>query len=694
MVKRIGVTPGFMPGYICASLFAVSISKSRWFNAPNVVPHGTIPYTEEDFDFDWSAFWYAVRQGVVDIGSGNNHMSLIPITVGVFLASPITCLNLWMGSFFGAVFAVLFGTPMSVLAAGGTLAPMNASLVFANVNGNYFVLSIHSFILSVIAATMAVMGTNAWEVFWTYLGSSPQGYSAACIYIGIYASRHAFGRLLPVELASMTTPEDHLRRFLLTKEIAKKMSIGDISHALSKNMKLTPERQRNIQTCMLPILMCSYSQRDQRKMITELCSLQADVNLGDYDGRRALHLAACENQVQIVKTLLAHNAELNIEDNYGTTPLWDALTHEHWELAIYIHSMGGNMGDQKNRARKIATKLAFFVHHNKLKNLEAWLECGADPDWYDYDGRTALHVAESQSNAAAIKILKAHGADGKILDRWGTMSGDSKFNGRMQSISDVDADFANVFETTPIRTMALDKDLLVLSILSIADSNDHKRREALLPSLTCSVVCIRDVQLISQLIYKGVDVTMGDYDRRTPLHIACAIGAKDIVRKLVWNSANINAVDRFGYTPLYEAVQRGNDDVCEYLRSQGAELRVKDDELASLLCWGAFNNDIGSIRRLIENKADITVADYDGRRCLDVARDKGNKKLVEYIESVAPEAAALTENIVMDSLQVGDDDVFCTDDEDNKEDTDKAGFNDFVDNFLNESTPLLGKKNN
>merc|ERR1719285_1604206 len=209
LVKRLGITPGFTPGYIVAALFLVSCSKSRWFTAHNVVPHAPIPYEAAEFQFEWSAFWYAVRQGVVDIGSGNNHMSLIPITIGVFLASPITCLNLWMGSFFGAVFATLFGTPMSVLGAGASLAPMNASLLFANVNGNYF-------ILSVIAATMAVMGTNAWEVFWTYLGSSPQGYSAACIYIGIYASRHAFGRLLPVELASMTTPEDHLRRFLLT----------------------------------------------------------------------------------------------------------------------------------------------------------------------------------------------------------------------------------------------------------------------------------------------------------------------------------------------------------------------------------------------------------------------------------------------------------------------------------------------
>lgn len=469
------------------------------------------------------------------------------------------------------------------------------------------------------------------------------------------------------------------------------MSIGDLSHSFSKNMKLTPQRQRNIQSCMLPILMCSYADRDKVELIRELCHLQADVNLGDYDGRRALHIAVCENHAQIVKTLLVHNAELNITDNYGTTPLWDALVHENFDLAKYLHGAGANMGNQKRRSRKIASKLAFFVHRNELAHLKAWLECGADPDWYDYDGRTALHVAKSQNNSRAVEILEGHGANGKILDRWGTMSAVSAYNGRMHSISDIDHEFTSLFQTVPISTLKLDKDLLVLSILSIADSNDIKRREALLPSLTCSVVCLKDAQLISQLIYKGVDVSTGDYDRRTPLHIAAAIGAMDIVRKLVWNSANINAVDRFGYTPLYESLQHGHDDICTYLRSQGALLLIKDDVLASILCWGAFNNDIGNIRRLVENGADITVADYDGRRCLDVARDKGYNKLVEYVESVAPESAAMVERIVLDTLpEDGDDDVFTDDDE---EDLENNGFNDFAISALSEETPLLGKKN-
>ena len=41
---------------------------------------------------------------------------------------------------------------------------------------------------------------------------------------------------------------------------------------------------------------------------------------------------------------------------------------------------------------------------------------------------------------------------------------------------------------------------------------------------------------------------VGDHDNRTPLHIAAALGDQDTVRTLLWNKADINAIDRFeGY---------------------------------------------------------------------------------------------------------------------------------------------------
>lgn len=520
-----------------------------------------------------------------------------------------------------------------------------------------------------------------------YLGVGSPGFSGCLINIVVYASRHKLGRLLPVELMNMTTPEDHLRRYMLTHEIAKKMSIGDLSHEFSKRVKLTPKRQQNIQSSMLPILLCSYAERSQRQLIRELCDLQAEVNLGDYDGRRALHLAACENQIPIAKLLLMNNADLNIQDNYGSTPLWDSLVHGNWEMAKYLYSLKGNLGNQKNRSRTIASKLCFFVHRNEMESLKMWVECGAKIDAQDYDGRTALHVAQSQQNEDATRILTAHGADLTVSDRWGTSTGASDFNLRSMSLGDVAHEYTSIFEDVRPVHIKLDKDLLVLCIMSLLDSNDETRKTALLPSLACEVVCTGDVQVLSQLIYKGLDVSKGDYDRRTPLHLACATGSLTSVRKLVWNSADVNAIDRFGYSPLFEALQHGHDDVCEYLRANGAQLGLTYDRSASILCWAAYNDDINNMQRLVENGIDATAADYDGRRCFDVATDRGFKKMVEYLTTIVDDHVWV-ENVVMDLLEDDDDDVF---EDDPNETTDGGGFDGWVDDF-NEGTPLLKKK--
>jgi len=48
---------------------------------------------------------------------------------------------------------------------------------------------------------------------------------------------------------------------------------------------------------------------------------------------------------------------------------------------------------------------------------------------------------------------------------------------------------------------------------------------------------------------------LGDYDKRTPLHLAAAEGHFDIVEELVKRLSDVNALDRWGSTPLDEAKQ-------------------------------------------------------------------------------------------------------------------------------------------
>jgi ankyrin repeat protein len=50
-----------------------------------------------------------------------------------------------------------------------------------------------------------------------------------------------------------------------------------------------------------------------------------DMNTADYDGRTAMHLAACEGRVEVLVLLWGYGARCNIKDRWGGTPMKDAI---------------------------------------------------------------------------------------------------------------------------------------------------------------------------------------------------------------------------------------------------------------------------------------------------------------------------------------------------------------------------------
>ena len=43
----------------------------------------------------------------------------------------------------------------------------------------------------------------------------------------------------------------------------------------------------------------------------------ADIKIGDYDGRRALHIAVCEGHIDTVKFLIQRGALIHAKDRYS-----------------------------------------------------------------------------------------------------------------------------------------------------------------------------------------------------------------------------------------------------------------------------------------------------------------------------------------------------------------------------------------
>jgi len=140
----------------------------------------------------------------------------------------------------------------------------------------------------------------------------------------------------------------------------------------------------------------------------------ADPNGTDYDGRRALHLAACKGYEEITVFLIQAGAEINAIDKFGNTPLLEAVKAGHDNIASILKQNGATLGIED--AGSLLRKAIADGNAELLKRL---LANGINPNSMDYDHRTPLHMAAAEGLHLLARILLDSGASVFSLDRWG-----------------------------------------------------------------------------------------------------------------------------------------------------------------------------------------------------------------------------------------------------------------------------------
>lgn len=123
------------------------------------------------------------------------------------------------------------------------------------------------------------------------------------------------------------------------------------------------------------------------------------------------------------------------------------------------------------------------------------------------------------------------------------------------------------------------------------------------------------IKIIKALIKQGADVNaVSQSHRNTPLHVA--IGEIDVINALLDKGAKVDAVNKLGDTPLHIAVKDGNVNLVKALLDKGAN-------------------------SLLKNK--------DGKTPKDLAIDDSMKKLLEKAEEEPRRQRVITKGIVTGS---------------------------------------------
>ncbi len=241
----------------------------------------------------------------------------------------------------------------------------------------------------------------------------------------------------------------------------------------------------------------------------------------------------------------------------------------------------------------------------ELELAKALLERGAEINYQDTEGWTALHWAARAERVGIVKYLISKGADVNLQGRYDMYTPlhlVCKTNYRMmknrlamaEALLDAGADVRLMDESgTTALHMAVSyghKKLAIMLIEHGAKINFETEYHKLTP--LHEAASAGNTELVKILIAMSADVNADGRNGWTPLH-----GAKDAAtaKLLVEAGADVNAVSKKGLTPLSEAVARGEKELAEYLIKNGADINHKLTKTERSLLHYAGNPEVARL---------------------------------------------------------------------------------------------------
>ncbi len=139
-----------------------------------------------------------------------------------------------------------------------------------------------------------------------------------------------------------------------------------------------------------------------------------------------------------------------------------------------------------------------------------------------------------------------------------------------------------------------------------------------------------DTAKVKSLLDDGVSVKTADAGGYSGLHLA--IRSIPVIRLLIENRANVNAVDKKGRTPLVLAAIAGQIGAVEELLHADARVDVRDSEGCTALSRAVLNRRPRTVALLIANGANVHIQDNQGRTPRDMAKEVKDPQILKMLE--------------------------------------------------------------
>ncbi|MRR16331.1 MAG: hypothetical protein EG826_07730 [Deltaproteobacteria bacterium] len=271
----------------------------------------------------------------------------------------------------------------------------------------------------------------------------------------------------------------------------------------------------------------------------------AGLTARDKEGRTLLHslvaelvkLADSEKALAHdgVALLLAGGGDVNAADNYGNTPLSDAVKLGDVKTVAFLLDHGA-LANARDKNGKTPLHEFFSVsgpiyikHINREVDLpqiersiaEMLVANGADVNAADAKGRTPLAAAAGLGNMKAVEFLLKHGADVNARDNDGktplhlvnTIVGDRSTPGQITRITEMmiesgaDVNARDNKQQTPLFFARIDTLAVMIDRGADVNARDQEGKTPLF--------CVKSQKCLETLIERGADTAAVDGDGRT-----------------------------------------------------------------------------------------------------------------------------------------------------------------------------------
>jgi Ankyrin repeats (3 copies) len=137
----------------------------------------------------------------------------------------------------------------------------------------------------------------------------------------------------------------------------------------------------------------------------------ADPDVRDTFGRNPLRAAALNGNLEVVRILIEYDsADINARDGFGSTPLLCALGGRRFKDGSVVRLLLAHGADINVQNQTGLAPLHLASFNGALGVVRLLLEHGADVEVKKNNGKTALQVAAEQGHDEVVKLLREHGA--------------------------------------------------------------------------------------------------------------------------------------------------------------------------------------------------------------------------------------------------------------------------------------------